>query len=67
MRKKKILIAAVLVVVLGVAYWLTSPFFIDKRISEDFPVNELGERGESAGYNRSWLTRATCVTCFGTS
>ncbi len=36
---KKIIISILVALVLGVAYWLISPFFIDKNVSEDFPVD----------------------------
>jgi hypothetical protein len=37
---KKIIIALVVIIVLGIAYWLGSPLFIDKRVSEEFPTAE---------------------------
>jgi len=36
---KKIFITLIAIVAVGVAYWLISPFFIDKRVSEEFPIN----------------------------
>ena len=35
---KKIIIIVGCVVILGVGYWLISPFFIDKRVSESLPT-----------------------------
>ncbi len=56
---KKIIIAAVVIVVLGVGYWLVSPFFIDKRVSEEFPVEQTASStavtvstGEFTGFDR---------------
>lgn len=42
---KKILIIAAVLGGLGLAYWLISPFFIDKRVSEDFPAEVPFEGG----------------------
>lgn len=57
---KKLVIAIVAVIVLGVAYWLISPFFIDKRVSEDFNMTAetegvqpvLALRGSFQGFDR---------------
>ncbi len=39
---KKILLLTLAVFILAVAYWLLSPFFIDKQVSEDSPLLEQG-------------------------
>ena len=39
---KKILIAIVVLAALGFGWWTISPFFIDKKVSEEFPTNEGG-------------------------
>lgn len=41
---KKIIVIVVTVVLLGVAYWLISPFFFDKRVSEE--LDFLTEQAE---------------------
>lgn len=43
---KKIIISLLAIVVVGVAYWLISPFFIDKRVSEEFPISGMESEGE---------------------
>lgn len=40
---KKIIIALGAIVVIGVGYWLISPFFIDKKVSEEFPLANSSE------------------------
>lgn len=37
---KKLIVSLVVGVALAVTYWLVSPFFIDQRVSEEFPVAE---------------------------
>jgi len=57
---KKIIIAVVAVVVLGVGYWLISPFFIDKKVSEELDFSNelegvqpvLALRGSFEGFDR---------------
>jgi hypothetical protein len=57
---KKLIIAVVVIIVLGVAYWLISPFFIDKRVSEEFNLTAESEgvqpvlvlRGLFSGFDR---------------
>lgn len=55
---KKIIISILAVLVLGVAYWLISPFFIDREVSEAFPTQESGEvtqvvkTGEFIGFDK---------------
>lgn len=54
---KKILIALLLICVAGVGYWLVSPFFIDKEVSEAFPENPMVEtrvvlEGSFEGFDR---------------
>ena len=36
---KKPVIIVVIIVALGIGYWLISPFFIDKKVSEEFPAS----------------------------
>ena len=40
---KKIIIAIVVIVVLGFGYWAISPFFIDKKVSEEFNLTAESE------------------------
>ncbi len=40
---KKLLIILISILVLGVGYWLVSPLFIDKRVSEALPSQVDGE------------------------
>ena len=57
---KKTIIVAVVVIVLGIAYSLISPFFIDKRVSEEFNITLESEgvqpvlalRGSFTGFDR---------------
>ncbi len=55
---KKIIISILVVLVLGVAYWIISPFFIDREVSEAFPTQESGEvsqvvkTGEFVGFDK---------------
>lgn len=59
---KKTLIVAVGLAALGVAYWLISPLFIDKRVSEEFPTNgdatvstelsQIKQQGSFEGFDR---------------
>ena len=35
---KKVVIVLITIIVIGVGYWLASPLFIDKRVSEDSPL-----------------------------
>lgn len=55
---KKLIILVIAIVVLGVGYWLISPFFIDKRVSEEFVLEEqefksrLIATGSFAGFDR---------------
>ena len=52
---KKTIVAVVVIVVFGVAYWLISPFFIDKRVSENLPTSigsEIVQRGTFEGFDR---------------
>jgi len=57
---KKIIIAVGTIVVLCVAYWLISPFFIDKRVSEELTITKDSEgvqsvialRGVFSGFDR---------------
>ena len=58
---KKLIIAVVVVIMLGAAYWLISPFFIDKRVSEEFPINneatgaelsKIKKQGSFEGFDR---------------
>jgi hypothetical protein len=42
---KKTIIAIIAVAIVGVAYWLISPLFIDKRVSEGFPIDSGGVAG----------------------
>lgn len=54
---KKIITIIVILAVLGVAYWLISPFFVDKKVSEalDFSTEEaqpvLALRGSFEGFD----------------
>lgn len=41
---KKIILGVVGIVVVGIGYWLISPFFIDKRVSESLPTVEVAEQ-----------------------
>lgn len=45
---KKTIIFVSIIIVLAVAYWLVSPFFIDKKVSEDFPVLETSALDNNA-------------------
>ena len=38
---KKVLIIVGGIVALGIAYWLVSPFFVDKKVSEEFPMQGM--------------------------
>ncbi|MBI1974570.1 MAG: DM13 domain-containing protein [Candidatus Zambryskibacteria bacterium] len=55
---KKVIISIISVVILSIGYWLISPFFIDKRVSEEFPIEEskvesrLISQGSFAGFDR---------------
>jgi hypothetical protein len=54
---KKIIFGIIALVVLGVGYWLISPFFIDKKVSEEAPVQSAGEaemvrRGQFEGFDQ---------------
>lgn len=57
---KKIFITLVIVVIAGFAYWVVSPFFIDKRVSEEFDLSSesaeirpvLVSQGSFAGFDR---------------
>jgi len=57
---KKLLIAIVGLVIIGISYWLISPFFIDKRVSEEFNITAESEgvqpvlalRGSFTGFDR---------------
>ena len=57
---KKLIITILVIGVLGVAYWLISPFFIDVRVSEDFNITKESEgvqpvlalRGVFTGFDR---------------
>lgn len=57
---KKIIIAIVVIAALGFGYWTISPFFIDKRVSEDFNITAESEgaqpvlvlRGAFTGFDR---------------
>ena len=35
---KRILIGLGMIIIAGIGYWLISPFFIDKKVSEEFPT-----------------------------
>ena len=58
MKKPIIIISAILI--LGISYWLISPFFIDKRVSEEFNISAESEgvqpvvalRGSFTGFDR---------------
>ncbi|MBI2086813.1 MAG: DM13 domain-containing protein [Candidatus Zambryskibacteria bacterium] len=39
---KKIIVSIVVLAALGFGYWTISPLFIDKKVSEEFPVQEAG-------------------------
>jgi hypothetical protein len=57
---KKIIIAIVVIAALGFGWWTISPFFIDKRVSEDFNITKESEgvqpvlalRGSFTGFDR---------------
>ena len=52
---KKVIVAVVIIVVLGIVYWLISPFFINKKVSEDLPTSiesEIVQRGKFEGFDR---------------
>lgn len=57
---KKIVIITLLVVLIPLGYWLISPFFIDKKVSEEFPVetqgaittSEIVSSGSFVGFDR---------------
>lgn len=52
---EKLLIIVVMLVVVGIGYWLISPFFIDKKVSESLPTNiesEIIKTGEFAGFDK---------------
>ncbi|MEK7606504.1 MAG: DM13 domain-containing protein [Patescibacteria group bacterium] len=37
---KKVFLILLILIILAIAYWLVSPLFIDKRVSEEFPSAE---------------------------
>ena len=57
---KKIIITIVVLAALGFGYWTISPFFIDKRVSEELDISAESEgaqpvlvlRGSFAGFDR---------------
>src|SRR3989338_11642247 len=57
---KKLLIAIVGLVIISIGYWLISPFFIDKKVSEEFDITAESEgvqpvlvlRGVFTGFDR---------------
>jgi len=57
---KKLIIAVVIVVILSIIYWLISPFFIDKKVSEELNISAESEgvqpvlalRGVFTGFDR---------------
>ncbi len=54
---KKIIITIIALAVLGFGWWTISPFFIDKKVSEEFPVQENFEiqevlAGSFEGFDR---------------
>src|SRR3990167_11380551 len=57
---KKLLIAIVGLVIISIGYWLISPFFIDKKVSEEFNITAQSEgvqpvlvlRGSFSGFDR---------------
>lgn len=57
---KKLVIAVVIVVILSIIYWLISPFFIDKKVSEELNISAESEgvqpvlalRGVFTGFDR---------------
>lgn len=46
---KKLIVLIVITVALGVGYWLLSPFFVDKQVSEESPIIDQARthKGES--------------------
>src|SRR3990167_7556886 len=57
---KKLIAVIIGLVVLGIGYWLISPFFIDKKVSEEFDITAESEgvqpvlvlRGVFTGFDR---------------
>jgi len=57
---KKLLIAIVGLVIIGIGYWLVSPFFMDKKVSEELNISAESEgvqpvlalRGVFTGFDR---------------
>ena len=57
---KKVIISVIVMVVLGIGYRLISPFFIDKKVSEEFDITAQSEgvqpvlvlRGSFSGFDR---------------
>ena len=51
---KKILLSISVILILGIGYWLVSPFFIDKKVSEELPVEVEAETfsGSFVGFDR---------------
>ncbi|OHA90581.1 MAG: hypothetical protein A2832_01135 [Candidatus Zambryskibacteria bacterium RIFCSPHIGHO2_01_FULL_44_22b] len=57
---KKLIILIVSIIILGLAYWLISPFFIDKKVSEELNISAESEgaqpvlvlRGVFTGFDR---------------
>jgi len=57
---KKIIYIVVALIVLGLGYWLISPFFVDKRVSEEFTITAESEgvqpvlalRGSFVGFDK---------------
>lgn len=57
---KKAFIIFILLIVAGVGYWLISPFFVDKKVSEEFPIgdsavntelSQIKKRGSFEGFD----------------
>jgi|SRR3989338_4365617 len=56
---KKVLIAIIVLIALGFGYWTISPFFIDKRVSEEFPppdtsgteLSQIKQQGSFEGFD----------------
>src|SRR3989344_6693823 len=54
---KKLVITTVAIVILGLAYWLISPFFIDKRVSKELPTqnetqSKVFKTGSFTGFDK---------------
>jgi hypothetical protein len=57
---KKIVYVIIALIILGIGYWLISPFFIDKRVSEEFNITAESEgvqpvltlRGSFTGFDK---------------